>query len=130
MSRGSTAHRSGMLDAEMEALLKFYAPDVICYPDPGWVDDAVCHGHDGMRRLIRRFTAKVDDFDLAVHEVRDLGERMLVLAEFKGRLKGSGLPARQSFGIVNSSLSEEGKVGVAHFFLRWEDARRAAGIGS
>jgi len=114
----------------MEALLKFYAPDVICYPDPGWVDYAVCHGHDGMRRLIALWMARVDNFGLAVHEVRDLGPRMLVLAEFTGTLKGSGAPAHQRFGIVNSSLDENGLVGVAHFYLSWEDARRAIGIGN
>lgn len=130
MSRGIDEHRAETLDAEMEALLKFYAPDVICYPAPGWVDYAVCRGHDGMRRLIARWTTKVDNFGLAVHEVRDLGQRMLVLAEFTGTLKVGGAPARQRFGIVNSSLDASGKVGVAHFFLSWEDARRAAGFGS
>jgi hypothetical protein len=114
----------------MEALLKFYAPDVVCYPDPGWTEEEVCHGHDGMRRLIGQWTAKVDNFGLKVHEVRDMQERMLVLAEFTGTLKGSGAPAHQPFGIVNSSLGPDGKVRVAHFFLRWEDARRAAGVGS
>ena len=130
MSRGSAAHRPMRLNAEMEALLHFYAPDVVCYPDPGWAEERVCHGHDGMRRLISQWTGKVERSGLAVHEVRDLGGRMLVLAEFTGRLKDGGVPVRQPFGIVNSDLTPDGKVGVAHFFLDWEDARRAAGIGS
>jgi hypothetical protein len=129
MPLGAAAVGVGTLNAEMEALLKFYAPDVVCYPDPDWVDYEVCHGHDGMRRLIQRWTVQVDDFGLRVHEVRDLGERMLVLAEFTGTLKASGAPVVQPFGIVNSAM-RDGKVGVAHFFLSWEQARRAAGIGA
>jgi hypothetical protein len=130
MSGATGAHRAETLNAEMEALLKFYAPDVVCYPDRDWVDYEVAHGHDGMRRLIARWTVKVDNFGLRVHEVRDLGARMLVLAEFTGTLKAGGAAASQPFGIVNSSMRADGKVGVAHFYLSWEQARRAAGIGS
>src|SRR6476469_9487994 len=101
MSGATDAHRAQPLNAEMEALLKFYAPDVVCYPDPGWVEYDVCHGHDGMRALIGRWVVKVDNFGLKVHEVRDMQQRMLVLAEFTGTVKGSGVPASQPFGIVN-----------------------------
>src|SRR2546429_686647 len=38
-------------NAGIEALLVFYAPDVVCYPAPGWVAEKVCHGHEGIRRL-------------------------------------------------------------------------------
>lgn len=130
MPGATRAHRAERLNAEMEALLKFYAPDVVCYPARGWVDYDIAHGHDGMRALIARFSGKVDNFALHVDEVRDLGERMLVLAEFTGTSKITGAKASQPFGIVNSSMRTDGTVGVAHLYLSWEQARRAAGIGS
>ena len=38
-------------NVEIEAFLVFYAPDVVCYPAPGWVEDVACRGHDGIRKL-------------------------------------------------------------------------------
>jgi hypothetical protein len=51
-----------------------------------------------------------------------------VLAEFSGRAKDSGSPIRQRFGVINSDLREDGKVGQARFFLDWQEAREAAGL--
>jgi hypothetical protein len=114
--------------AGIETLLAFYAPDVVCYPAPGWVDVAVCHGHDGFRQLSAVWSANVDHPTMEIHEVRDMHERLLILAEFIGRDKASGLPIRQPFGVINSDLREDGKVGEARFFLSWQDAREAAGL--
>jgi hypothetical protein len=114
--------------AGIESLLVFYAPDVICYPAPGWVDATVCHGHDGFRRLSSVWSEQVDDPGLEVHEVRDMQDRLLVLAEFTGRTKDSGVALRQPFAVINSDLRDDGKVGEARFFLSWQEARQAAGL--
>ncbi|HWX96484.1 MAG TPA: nuclear transport factor 2 family protein [Solirubrobacteraceae bacterium] len=114
--------------AGIEALLVFYAADVVCYPAPGWVEDAVCHGHDGFRKLSAVWTENFDEVALEVHEVRDMHERILILAEFTGRSKDSGAPVRQPFGVINSDLRDDGKVGEVRFFLGWEQALAAAGL--
>jgi SnoaL-like domain len=116
-------------NAGIDALLALYAPDVVCYPAPGWVDATVCRGHDGFRELSAVWGDKVDHPALEVHEVRDMGERLLILAEFIGIAKDSGAPVRQPFGVINSDLREDGKVGEARFFLSWEAAREAAEAG-
>jgi hypothetical protein len=112
--------------AGIEALLLFYAPDVVCYPARGWVDDPVCHGHDGIRRLSAAWSANVDDASLEVHEVRDMSTRVMILAELRGRAKDTGELIHQPFGVVNSDLRSDGRVGVARFFMSWQEAHAAA----
>lgn len=118
--------RTEQFRAGIEALLSFYAPDVVCYPAEGWVPEPVCHGHDGIRRLSSAWAENVEGAVLEVHEIRDMRERVLVLAELTGNARDSGQPIRQPFGIVNSDLRDGGKVGEARFFLSWQEAREAA----
>jgi len=125
--RGKTKdRRRDAFTAEIETLLSFYAPDVVCYPAEGWVPEPVCYGHEGIRRLSATWSANVEDATLNVHEVRDFQQRLLVLAELTGRAPVSGEPVSQRFGIVNSDLRDGGKVGEARFFLSWQEARDAA----
>jgi hypothetical protein len=125
--RGKTRDRHpDPFGAGIEALLTFYAPDVVSYPAHGWASEEPCYGHDGIRNLSRTWTASVTDAALDVHEVRDLSRCMLILAELCGRARTSGRPVRQRFGIVNSDIRADGKVGRARFFLTWQEAREAA----
>jgi hypothetical protein len=116
--------------AEIETLLLFYAPDVICYPAPGWVEEEVCHGHEGLRRLSSVWSETWDDAALKVHDVRDMQERLLILAEFTGRDRETGAPVNVEFGVVNSDLREDGRVGEARFFLSWDEASAYASKSS
>jgi ketosteroid isomerase-like protein len=116
--------------AAIESLLQFYAPDVVCYPAPGWVEEAVCHGHDGIRMLGAVWSEGQDDVAMKIHDVRDLQERLLILAEFSGRDRRSGARVSQRFGVVNSDLREDGRVGEARFFLDWQAALDYVGLRS
>jgi hypothetical protein len=117
------------VNASVEAFLGFYAPDVVCYPAPGWIEgDAACHGHAGFRKLAAVWTESTEAGQLEVHDVRDMHERVLVLAEFTGRDKDTGKVSRQLFGAVNSDLRSDGKVGEVRFFLTWQEAREAVGL--
>jgi ketosteroid isomerase-like protein len=117
-------------DAGIEALLLLYAADVVCYPAPGWVQDAVVHGHDGIRTLSAVWSENFDDVAMEVHEVRDLQQRLVILAEFTGRARDTGAPIRQPFGVVNSHIDREGKVGEVRFFLSWREALEAVGLAT
>jgi hypothetical protein len=130
MSRVRTTERQTQaFNAGIEALLAFYDPEVICHPAAGWVPEQVCYGHDGIRRLTSTWLENVDGASLNVHEVRDMRERVLVLAELTGSSRETGEPVRQEFGVVNSDIRTGGKVGEAHFFLSWQEAREAARAG-
>jgi len=114
--------------ATIDSFLAFYAPDVVCYPAPGWVEEEVCHGHDGLRRLSAVWSANFTDVALEIHDVRDLGERLVILAQLNGRDRSSGMPSSQRFGAVNSRLDDDGKVGKVRFFLSWSEAFEAVGL--
>jgi hypothetical protein len=116
--------------AGIESLLLFYAPDVVCYPAPGWVQEEICHGHDGLRRLGAVWSEGWDEVAMQIHQVRDLHERLLILAEFTGRDRATGDPVAVPFGVINSDLREDGRVGDARFFLSWEAAREHAENGA
>ena len=115
-------------EATIESFLAFYAPDVVCYPAPGWVEEGVCHGHDGLRRLSAIWSANFKDVALEIHDVRDLRERLVILAQLSGRDKNSGTRLIQRFGAVNSRLDDDGKVGEVRFFLSWSEALDAVGL--
>jgi len=111
----------------VEAVLPLYSPDVIWYPPPEWIEDAVYRGHDGVRRLTAVWTDNFDDFAWELHEIREVQERVLVLAETTGQIKGSGDPIREAFGVVLSDF-RDGTIGEVHFFNTWQQAREAVGL--
>jgi hypothetical protein len=121
---------SQAFEATVDSFLAFYAPDVVCYPAPGWVEEEVCHGHDGLRRLSAVWSANFTDVALEIHDVRDLRERLVILAQLNGRDRSSGTPSSQRFGAVNSRLGDDGKVGEVRFFLSWREALDAVGLSA
>ena len=70
---------------------------------------------------------ELDDFELEVREVREVGDKVLVLAETVGRIKGSGVPIRQPFGAVYWDF-RNGQIGEGRNFLTWREAIKAAGL--
>jgi SnoaL-like protein len=117
-------------DRAIEVFLAFYAPDVVCFPAPGWVEEEVCHGHDGLRRLSAVWRANFDGVALEIHEVRDLSERLVILAQFTGRAKDSGMRVSQRFGAINSRLGDDSKVGEVRFFLSWNETLDGVGLSA
>jgi hypothetical protein len=127
--RHTKRRRNEAFGTEIEALIAFYAQDVVCYPAPGWIDgDTVCHGHDGFRRLASVWSDDNDDVALQVHDVRDMHDRVLVLAEFTGRSRDTGGVVHQLFGVVNSKPREDGRFGEVRFYLTWQQAQEAVGL--
>jgi ketosteroid isomerase-like protein len=118
------AHRAGGI----EAALPFYSDNCTWDAGPGWVEDRIYHGHDGLRMLDGVFRENFEDYALTVPEIRDLGERVLALYEATGRIKGSGSPIRQPIGIVFSGFND-GKIGEARSFFSWREALEAVGLG-
>jgi ketosteroid isomerase-like protein len=110
----------------MEAVLPFYAQDVVCYPVSEWLEDPVYRGHEGALRL----TSWTDDFDnvaFEAHEIRDVGDRVVVLAELTGQIRDTGVPIRQAFGVVYADF-HDGTTGEVRYFLTWQQALEAVGL--
>jgi ketosteroid isomerase-like protein len=112
----------------LDSLLAFVPEDVVWYPFPEWPDGAeVRSGHDGVRELMDAWTDSFDEWTTAALELRDLGDRVLVLGEIAGRIKGTSVPIRQPLGYVCSDF-RSGQMGEAHFFLTWKEALEAVGL--
>jgi ketosteroid isomerase-like protein len=112
----------------IDAMLSFLPEDVVWYPFPEWPDGAEARiGHDAVRDLMAAWTDSFDEWTTDAQEVRDLGDRVLVLGAISGRSKGSGVSIRQPFGYVLSDF-RNGQFGEAHFFLTWKQALEAAGL--
>src|ERR1700730_8021099 len=92
--RSFEAHRAGGI----EAALPFYAPDFVWDAGPDWFEERIYRGHDGGRRLDAIFAENFEDYSLAVHEIRAVGEQVLALYEAIGRIRNSGFPLRQPVG--------------------------------
>ncbi|MGH2965139.1 MAG: nuclear transport factor 2 family protein [Solirubrobacterales bacterium] len=114
-------------DGGVEAALASFAPDLALYVFPEWPGPSEYRGHDGLRALMAEWTENFDEFEMEVHEVREVGDRVLVLAETVGRIKGSGLPIRQPFGAVYWDF-RDGRIGETRNFLTWREALEAAGL--
>ena len=111
----------------IEAALPFFTPDVVAYPFPEWVEESEYRGHKGLRKLIAVWTDNFDEFEFHPHEIREVDDRVLVLAETAGRIKDSGVPIRQPLGQINSDF-RNGLIGRIHNFLTWRQALDAAGL--
>jgi hypothetical protein len=64
---------------------------------------------------------------LELHDIRSVGDRVLVLAEFIGRAEGSGVPIRQEAAHVLSDF-RDGMIGEDRTFLSWDAGLKAVGL--
>ena len=110
----------------VEACLPSFSPDVVVYPFPEWPQQAAYRGHDGLRAVLAEWMDNFDDFAFHVHEFREVGDKVVLLGETFGRIKGSAVPIRQPLGGVYSNF-RDGKIGESRNFLTWDEALEAAG---
>ncbi len=112
----------------VDDMLAFYPEDVVWYPFPDApASSGGLHGHAGIREIMEGWTDGFDQFSVATHECRDLGDMVLWLGEISGTIKGSGIDVRQPMGSVGSDF-RAGKIGRVRFFPSWKEALGAAGI--
>lgn len=123
--RSFQAHEAGGI----EAALRFYAPDLVWDAGPGWLEERIYRGHDGARRLDAIFAQNFEDYSLAVHEIRAVGDQVIALYEAVGRVTDTGLPLRQPVGLVLSDF-KDGTIGKVRSYFSWGEARQALGLDS
>jgi ketosteroid isomerase-like protein len=111
----------------VEAVLQLYAEDVLIYPTGEWPDDEVYRGHDGVRRLWHAWSDHFEDFSFEQQEIRDVGDRVVTLGEWRGRLKNSAVPIREAWGVVTSDF-RDGRIGEVRFFRSQRQALEAVGL--
>ena len=83
-------------------------------------------GHDGIRRWFRELHDLYEEIESEILEVRDLGDRVVVVFRVRGRGTGSGVSLEQSLAQVVTV--RQGKViEIREYFTR-EEALEAVGV--
>ena len=86
---------------DLETVLEALDPQIEWHVPPMLPEQTVYHGHRGVRDLWRSLRDSFDDFELAIEDMAEAGDRVMVLACAQGRGKGSGIEVRTpSFGWV------------------------------
>jgi ketosteroid isomerase-like protein len=83
-------------------------------------------GHDGLRQFIDDLTLEWEQVRFEVGEIRDVGDKVLVLIRFRGRGRASGADLDVPVGIVGKARG--GKITEARMFSDPGDAVQAVGL--
>ena len=110
-----------------EATRPFFARDLLLYTYPEWPGQAEYRGHEGLLAVLAEWTENFDAFELEVREIHEAGDKVVMLGETVGRIKGSSVPIRHPLGAVYSEF-RDGQIGRALNFLTWREALEAAGL--
>jgi len=131
MSQANVELAKRSLDAYNRRDLEIY--DELYTPDFEWVSpttSAVEGGSYRGRAAFERYFAMVgetwDEFRVTVTDVREVGDRVLLLGRLEARGLGSGVPVDTPMGSVLDF--RDGKISRVRAFLDHGEAFRAAGL--
>jgi len=78
--------------------------------------------------LLLEWTQNFDNFHLEVGRLIDGGARVVALIKLVGLIRGTDAPVSQPVGAVFDDFRKDGTIGLARFFLTWDEAIAAAGL--
>jgi ketosteroid isomerase-like protein len=113
---------------DVDAALELVHEDIEWHPalTAGGLEGTAFHGPAGIRTYFRQLDEVWAELSHEVDEIRDLGDRVLVLARFHPIGRESGATVDQPTGLLFTGEGE--KVVLAHAFATREQALRAAGL--
>jgi ketosteroid isomerase-like protein len=91
------------------------------------VEAGVYRGHDGVREWFETVDEMFETISAEVSDVRDAGERVVVLATLRARGRGSGVPVESPLGIV-LEVDADGLARCGIAFTTHADALAHAGL--
>jgi uncharacterized protein len=91
------------------------------------LEQGVYRGHDGLRRYLADIEDTWDEMRIVIDDIRDMGDRIVLLGRVRGRGRLSGVVVDEPFGTF-TELSE-GKVARMRAFLAHDPALALAGLG-
>jgi ketosteroid isomerase-like protein len=103
----------------IEAALPYFDEEIEWVGPPEWLEKHLYKGHDGMREIAGYWTESFDEYRLDADEFIDAGEKVVVLAHQRGRLKG-GAAIEDKISYV-WTLRDAKAVHVQVYFT-WEQA--------
>ena len=109
------------------AWLEAFDPDVEFRLPPEWPDEAAGTGREAALASMKGTLELVEDLDISIHEVRELGDdRLLVIGHVAAKGAGSGVPV--DFDRYDLLTMREGKIVRSEIFLDRRQALEAAGL--
>jgi|SRR5687768_13376023 len=115
---------------DFEAVLEFLDPEIEWHPGIQAMlggEGAVYRGHAEVRELFRDVTEVFDTFDIALSDIRDLGEDRVV-ATGHLRTRGSGSEAKTESPVGFVVDGRNGKAILIRTYLDPNDALKAVGL--
>lgn len=106
---------------------KLATDDVVWFPAlPGAVEAGSYHGREGIESYFAESRDTWEELNVRVDELRDLGDRVLVLGRAEGRGRGSGVEVDAPLGFVVEFRG--GKISYVRTYLDHDESLRAAGV--
>jgi ketosteroid isomerase-like protein len=89
-----------------EGYLACFHPDVVLDARPR-MDSVVVHGREEAGRVIGEWVGAFDDWREEIHEIRDLGRHVYVVATQRGRAKASGMEIETRYALLYQVEGEQ-----------------------
>ena len=97
-------------------------PDIVWSP----VDEKASHGHEGVQASLARWQGEWDEYEEALEELVDVGDRVFVTSYFRGRGRGSGIEVDARYYQVYMLC--DGKIMRMDEYATRAEALEAAGL--
>jgi ketosteroid isomerase-like protein len=111
---------------DIEALLALSDPDCEWLPFRAQLEGSVYRGHEGVRRFVADMDEDWSEFRIDPDEIRDLGDRVLVIGVVHALARGSGVRVENLAGFVLDV--RDGRVARLVSYSDPGAARRDAGV--
>jgi ketosteroid isomerase-like protein len=107
----------------VEAVLEHFDPNVEWIAPPGWLEDHLYMGHDGIKKIASLWTEHFDEYRLDLYRTIDAGDDLLALLYQRARIKGTCDEIEQP--VAYDWELHDGKATRVHVYFSWEAALEA-----
>jgi ketosteroid isomerase-like protein len=130
MSQENVEIVRGTIDAwnrgDYEAWIEGFDSECEFRPLRAQLEGEAYRGHSGLRQFMDDLTLEWEQVRFEVSEIRDVGDKVLVLIRFQGRGRASGADLDVPIGIVGKV--RRGKITEARMFSDPHEALDAVGV--
>ena len=123
---GESMDKQALLAALPDLIAQTCDPEIEWVEDPQRADGRVYRGHEGVRESWERWLENFDEWGFEIEDIRDHGNRVLVVSEEHGR--GSGSEAEVSARNYMVLTFRAGKILRYEEFYDEAQALEAAGL--
>jgi uncharacterized protein len=118
--RGIEAYNRG----DVQELLALSDPDITMVPVKALLEGDAYRGHEGVRRFVAEMDEDWSEREVVIEELRDLGDRVLVLGNFRAVGRASGTEINQPAAWI--SEIRDGRLLAMRAYTDREAAEREA----